>query len=174
MRRKLLNRATVVSLTLLVATVAPWIGSRAGADVRFSWGRGLDMGQGYIRPNQIYYRDGMLFYLRARPPLISLSSLGAGGPMMTTDLHEFGLHIRRGRWSDMPGRDATFHRCHVWFPDWWPPAAAAVLPACWLLAWVRKRRRPRPGHCASCGYDLRATPGRCPECGTVTARPAAA
>ena len=38
----------------------------------------------------------------------------------------------------------------------------------WGLVWVIARRKGHdPSHCPTCGYDLRATPQRCPECGTV-------
>jgi len=53
---------------------------------------------------------------------------------------------------------------------YWPFAlATAVLPVTRLGLKLKRRRDARRGLCLCCGYDLCATPGRCPECGTTPA-----
>lgn len=49
--------------------------------------------------------------------------------------------------------------------------AFAVLPLIWVARQIYRRRRKRTDpaaiKCEACGYDMRATPERCPECGRV-------
>jgi hypothetical protein len=54
-------------------------------------------------------------------------------------------------------------------PLWLVFAVTFPLPSAWLYQWRRRRARQRLNHCRQCGYDLRATPDRCPECGTAVA-----
>jgi hypothetical protein len=59
-----------------------------------------------------------------------------------------------------------------WVPHWAAVLLSALAPAGQVRTYLRRRhldRRRQRGQCASCGYDLRSTPGRCPECGTATA-----
>jgi hypothetical protein len=54
----------------------------------------------------------------------------------------------------------------VILPWWLMLLATAPLPLLWAIGWRRRRRGERRGLCAVCGYDLRASPERCPECGS--------
>jgi len=75
--------------------------------------------------------------------------------------------VAKGLRSELTWRSANF-------PIWPLVIITGLLPLGWLLKWRHRRRREyrtTHGLCLSCGYDLRATPDRCPECGTVPAKP---
>jgi len=56
----------------------------------------------------------------------------------------------------------------ITIPYWLLLGVMSLLPLLRLLMWWRRRGR-MAGLCPNCGYDLRATPDRCPECGTIVA-----
>jgi hypothetical protein len=55
-------------------------------------------------------------------------------------------------------------------PHWYLVVIFSIVPTWYFLRLARDRRRKRTNSCLNCGYDLRATPDRCPECGTVPAK----
>jgi hypothetical protein len=70
------------------------------------------------------------------------------------------------------GFEILSHKDAGWFsiavPYWFLVAGFAIAPGVAAFAGYRRRRRERMrSKCAQCGYDLRATPDRCPECGTL-------
>lgn len=48
---------------------------------------------------------------------------------------------------------------------WYPLILFAIAPAIWLI--MHRLDVKHPGYCPKCRYDIRASTGHCPECGTV-------
>jgi hypothetical protein len=55
-----------------------------------------------------------------------------------------------------------------------PLIVSAILPILWLIRQVREKRKKQEGMCRVCGYDLRGSTERCPECGTAVSQADAA
>ncbi len=51
-------------------------------------------------------------------------------------------------------------------PLWIPTVLFGIWPTIALVRLRHRRRRRKLGLCLKCGYDLRASKDRCPECGT--------
>jgi hypothetical protein len=169
-RRLLLNLLTVLSILLLAAASAAWwrsyrsvdmaIFGRGGLLVRVGHDRGsctLEWTRGWGGAQHIGAR--LESWPIDHPIPWTWSRLAQFGHVKRTDI----LYLARGR--QVP---VTFD-C-FWAPQWVFVTAFACLPAWRLGRWLlgryrRKRLEAGSVPCRRCGYDLRATPGRCPECG---------
>ena len=171
MRRRLLNLLTALSLLVCVASAfmclwsgpmrrfdeVVWTGTTYHLDVQSGGARlGVEFGWSDVprtpRPWTWSHLKGIDGFSPAYEPDATVLGLG----WRTTSRH-----------SAWVGGSVTSSVLLV--PYWQPCILAAVLPA-WrgAVRWGTRRRR-QTGRCPACGYDLRASPERCPECGAVSA-----
>jgi hypothetical protein len=192
-RRKVLTLCSVLMLLLCVATCALWarsywsqgtyrfrptvpppaevapLAGRPG-EWRYQWGAS--------------YGGGAFQLCRLHAGAGEVMPVGFGGDDGPHDFSAGGMfpaatdvRVLRFRYFDSPRRYSTTGNSQSWtfgfryltVPGWFPALLLGVPPAVYLLRRRAARRRARAGQCRACGYDLRATPDQCPECGTPAA-----
>jgi hypothetical protein len=127
---------------------------------------------------------GRAYSVRVEGPIVFQTAAGMKTPPPGSypyAVQSLGRWDRAGvsyhRWDMTAGRGpsapvlGTFAEVRV-TPAWPWLLSLSVLCLCVLM--LAKERRAARGseHCRHCGYDLRATPDRCPECGSIPASPA--
>ena len=157
--RHLFTLCSAVSLLLLVSLAVAWVCSFA---THVEWARGAWM-TGRTSVSVQWHRQVMVSL--DTPPQV----VPAGVPVGSTKVVEVDTPFFEYRVWDMV-RDTSIGHVreldrNLYLPLWELALLTAVLPVTWFVRQRRRRRLQRVGHCGRCGYDLRATPQRCPECG---------
>jgi hypothetical protein len=168
MRRKLFTFAAGVSALLCVGVCVLW--------VRSYWR--MDTLAGYCGRDdwvQISSQRGSVLLGHASRNNLAASGMLQGFWLGVVYLHEpgarqVGTHWRGFGYYHRRNPPQAISQTLLWFPDWLLVLSGAVLPLAFLNRRRRIRRRAASGSCLRCGYDLRATPERCPECGAFPAK----
>jgi hypothetical protein len=166
-KRGLINVMAGVALVLFVATAGIW--------VRTYWRQ--DQFQTASRRYDFDTTPGRVWVSYSDPPYWA----GDGYRTRPVENDRFGQQFH-GFFRVTPAPDGRSYavcgfvymtylqrtpRCRfkdVGVPFWFITLVMGVIP----LMWLKNRfARKLPGQCAVCGYDLRATPEQCPECGTI-------
>ncbi len=174
MWRRLFDVFSGLSSLLFLATAILWVHSYYASDM---WNRRAPSGQlHFLNEQTVRTHRGQLWYgwqhnggfatlmVDAHWPnfegfhssslgMKGLEITGMTGPQVAGFAYLQGIALNKG----------VFSRAIV-MPMWALLLMTMVLPAAWF--YLRPQAHEN-GVCQNCGYDLRATPDRCPECGCV-------
>jgi hypothetical protein len=189
--RRLFTAASVVSLLLCAAVAGLWIRSYSTRDSYFTENGDRDFtfesNSGVLRfvehrgglPKNIYPPCG---FTHNKPYPVTFNPPNPGEPGIRSQLQVPGLSwliSDGGRVTapigippslippgSLPSPFTFYPSIKANVSYWLLIALAGIPPAMRLFAWWRYRHPQENGCCPACGYDLRASAGRCPECGT--------
>jgi hypothetical protein len=150
-RRRLLPKLTwTIAILLPLACAGVWIGSAQAPPIK-PWHTPMD------------YKVGG-WMLMADGHSVLLWHAVVGSPLPPTGQRTFlGFSVGSSTWGDVNGQLGHATAYGVRFPTL---QILTALPLLGLILGRLLRRQAKPGCCRVCGYDLRASPERCPECGT--------
>lgn len=175
--RHLFTLCSALSLVLCVALCAVWVRSYFARDGlgRLHYTPGIDKEDHHI-------------WVQANCGVFEV--FGGGDPVENFSAVKWqrqNLPVERDRLPRRTDEPPLFRSVGVYWEQprqvstgemWWTvrfpiafPALLSVLGAVPMLA--ARRRRHAAGTCPTCGYDLRASPEQCPECGAAAAAPSA-
>jgi hypothetical protein len=170
--RWLFRGLSAISLILCFVIIALGIRSHWAADSATVWGKPSAAGQFddgcmvritsfhgsmEIRQSYVLWIKGVAFSGEPLPD----RSRSFGFPGFHWQTSWFGPSLLQ-----YPGKyDGTTRTLSI--SNWLLVLITAILPIVGLRRWL-KRDRFGPDCCQKCGYDLRATPERCPECGAIS------
>ena len=151
-RRRLFNGLALISVILCFTTAGLWVQSYFYYDQMIA-------GSGARRWLILFY-GGMA--------QVGQSRVGPGGAPVFS-------------WKALPRDDRDINNLYSDARPWFfhfvhnatgwaassPMWMLLSVPLALLIGHLYVSRRMPPGVCAKCGYDLRATPNRCPECGKI-------
>jgi hypothetical protein len=167
MFRRLFTTLSALSLLLCVAVGVLWVRSHRVTD-HVQW-----LSAGGDRPFDLYSMHGDLVLLRVDSFHLDDEPEPTRGLSWNSEelLPQSPMPIRHW-WNNLGFDYADLSEDGLIGPEgfgavaphWALALVFSLAPPVWGLRRGVVRRRGRDTKCRTCGYDLRATPGRCPEC----------
>jgi hypothetical protein len=155
MRRRIMDLLTAASTLMCVAVVALWVRSYVKADFAgYKSGTGARRLTGIISTNGAIWIAWRHFTEDGTPEFYLRSDSAARWSVTDSPWLPFYFAHNDPRATD--ARSAVI-------PHW--SGLILAIPG-GLFLWRKYPRHSTPGICRACGYDMRATPDRCPECGS--------